>query len=337
MPRAVENPPNPWHGTHVEYLDAPPPARLEVFEDHARSILARNDSPDIPFRWSLNPYRGCMHACAYCYARPSHQHLGFGAGTDFDRKIVVKRDAPALLREAFAKRSWVGEAVMFSGNTDCYQPLEASYGLTRACLEVCAEHRNPVCVITKSALVRRDADVLAKLARESRARVIFSVPFARDEDALKIEPWAARVSRRFEAMRALSDAGVPVGVSVSPVIPGLNDHDIAEVLERAAAAGASSAFMIALRLPGEVREVFQARLAEAFPDRAARVMSQLVDIRRGRTDEARFGARMRGEGARWEIVRQLFHTTARRLGLDGPSEIEAPGAFKRPSAQGELF
>lgn len=337
MPRAISNPPNPWHGTHVEYLDEPPPARLEVYEDHARTILARNDSPDIPFRWSLNPYRGCMHACAYCYARPSHQHLGFGAGTDFDRKIVVKRDAAALLREAFAKRSWVGEAVMFSGNTDCYQPLEASYGLTRACLEVCAEHRNPVCVITKSALVRRDADLLARLARESRATVILSIPFARDDDALKLEPWAARVSRRFEAMRALADAGVPVGVSVSPVIPGLNDHDIAEILERASDAGASTAFMIALRLPGEVREVFQSRLEAAFPDRAARVMSQLVDIRRGRADESRFGARMRGEGARWEIVRQLFHTTARRLGLDGPSEIEAPGAFRRPSVQGELF
>ena len=211
LPRPVDNPPNPWSSTHVEYLDEPPPARLEVFHDHARSILARNDSPDIPFRWSLNPYRGCMHACAYCYARPSHQHLGFGAGTDFDRKIVVKVNAPELLAEAFAKPSWQGELIAFSGNTDCYQPLEASYALTRACLEVCADYRNPVGVITKSALVRRDADVLARIARDSRARAMLSIPFARDEDALKIEPWAARVSRRFEALRALSDAGVPTG------------------------------------------------------------------------------------------------------------------------------
>lgn len=337
MPRPVDNPPNPWLGTHVEYLDAPPDARLEVFVDHARTILSHNDAPDVPYRWSLNPYRGCMHACAYCYARPSHQHLGFGAGTDFDRKIVVKPDAAALLREAFSKRSWVGEAVMFSGNTDCYQPLEASYRLTRACLEVCAEHRNPVGVITKSALVRRDIDVLAGLARVSAARVMFSIPFARDEDALRIEPWAARVSRRFEAMRALSDAGVSTGVSVSPVIPGLNDHDIPEVLERARAAGASAAFMIPLRLPAEVGEVFEARLREAFPSRAARVMSQLVDIRRGRLDERRVGLRMRGTGPRWEIVRQLFHAHARRLGLDGAGEVEAPGRFRRPSAQGELF
>lgn len=337
MPRPIANPPNPWSATHVEYLGEAPAARLEVFEDRSRTILSRNDSPDIPFRWSLNPYRGCIHACAYCYARPSHQHLGFGAGTDFDRKIVVKRDAAALLREAFTKRSWLGDAVMFSGNTDCYQPIEASYALTRACLEVCAEHRNPVCVLTKSALVRRDADLLARLARESRARVILSIPFARDEDALKIEPWAAKVSRRFEAMRALCDAGVPVGVSVSPVIPGLNDHDIAEILERAKQAGASSAFMIALRLPGEVHEVFRARLEEAFPDRAARVMSQLVDIRRGRTGERVFGARMRGQGPRWEIVRQLFHATVRRLELQADPEIEAPGAFRRPSAQGSLF
>ena len=259
MPRPVDNPPNPWISTHVEYLDAPPPARLEVFEDHARSILARNESPDIPFRWSVNPYRGCTHACAYCYARPSHQHLGFGAGTDFDRKIVVKRDAPALLAEAFARRAWMGETVMFSGNTDCYQALEASYALTRGCLEVCAAHRNPVCVITKSALVCRDVDLLARLVRESRARVFLSIPFARDEDGLKIEPWASKVSRRFEAMRRLSDAGVPTGVSISPVIPGLSDQDVPEILTRAHEAGARSAFMIALRLPGEVQGIFRAR------------------------------------------------------------------------------
>lgn len=321
----------------MEYLDEAPPARLEVFEERARSILSGNDSPDIPFRWSLNPYRGCTHACAYCYARPSHQYLGFGAGTDFDRKIVVKTNAAALLRDAFAKRSWVGEAVMFSGNTDCYQALEASYAITRACLTVCAEHRNPVCVITKSALVRRDADLLARLARESRARVYLSIPFARDEDAMKIEPWAARVSRRFEALRALSDAGVPTGVSVSPVIPGLNDHDVPEVLERARDAGATSAFMIALRLPGEVDEVFRARLESEFPDRARRVISQLVDIRRGRTDERAFGARMRGEGARWEIVRQLFHATVKRLGMNHEEPVEGPSAFRRPTAQGSLF
>jgi DNA repair photolyase len=337
VPRPVDNPPNPWSSTHVEYLDEPPPARLEVFHDHARSIIARNDSPDIPFRWSLNPYRGCMHACAYCYARPSHQHLGFGAGTDFDRKIVVKPDAPALLREAFDKRSWLGEAIMLSGNTDCYQPLEASYALTRACLEVCADYRNPVGVITKSALVRRDADVLARIARDSVARVMLSIPFARDEDALKIEPWAARVSRRFEALRALSDAGVPTGVSLSPIIPGLNDHDIPELLERARDAGATTAFMIALRLPGEVGPIFEARLREAFPDRAARVMSQLIDIRPNRLDERAFGARMRGEGPRWEIVRQLFHAHARRLGFEPRPAIEAPGCFRRPSPQGELF
>lgn len=335
--RPVSNPPNPWHGTHVEYLDEAPPARLEVFEERAKSILSGNDASDIPFRWSLNPYRGCTHACAYCYARPSHQYLGFGAGTDFDRKIVVKTNAAALLREAFSKRSWVGEGIMFSGNTDCYQSLEASYALTRACLAVCAEHRNPVSIITKSALVRRDADLLATLARESRARVFFSIPFARDEDGLKLEPWASKVSRRFEAMRALSDAGVPTGVSVSPVIPGLNDHDLPEVLERARDAGATSAFMIPLRLPGEVDEVFRARLDAAYPDRAKRVISQLVDIRRGKLDGGGVGARMRGQGARWEIVRQLFHATVRRLGMNQDDRQEGPSAFRRPTVQGSLF
>ncbi|TDJ70084.1 MAG: radical SAM protein, partial [Planctomycetota bacterium] len=180
MPRLVSNPPNPWATRHVEWLEAPPPVQVEVYEECAKSILARNDSPDVPFRFSLNPYRGCQHACAYCYARPTHQYLGFGAGTDFDSKIVVKTNAAELLRRALAKRSWRREWIAFSGVTDCYQPLEASYGITRACLEVCREFRNPVGIITKSALVRRDVDVLLALDRVADVQVILSIPFADD-------------------------------------------------------------------------------------------------------------------------------------------------------------
>ena len=175
MPRRVSNPPNPWASTHVEWLDEPPPVELEVFEEQARSIVAANDSPDVPFRFSVNPYRGCQHACAYCYARPTHQYLGFGAGTDFDARIVVKRNAPALLRRELARKPLRGEWLAFSGVTDPYQPLEASYGLTRACLEECLAARVPVGVVTKGALVRRDADLLSRLARDAGARVFLSL------------------------------------------------------------------------------------------------------------------------------------------------------------------
>ncbi len=336
MARPVENPPNPWHSTHIEWDGEAPDAKLEVFEETARSILSENDSPDIPHRWSLNPYRGCMHACFYCYARPSHQHLGFGAGTDFDRKIVVKVNAPRLLREAFERRSWTGDTVMFSGNTDCYQPLEGSYSLTRACLEVCAEHRNPVAIVTKGMLVRRDVDVLARLARDGCAVVIVSIPYADDATRKRVEPWASSVEQRFETLRVLSDAGVPTGVMVAPVIPGLNDDDIAEVLTRAHAAGARRAAMQLVRLPAEVMEVFDARMREAFPDRVRRIDSALLQVRRGKRTDHAFGERMKGSGARWEIIRQLFDTTCKRLGMN-ESDPAPRKPFRRPRAQLGLF
>src|SRR5262245_46686355 len=188
--RPVSNPPNPWSSTHVEWLEEPPAAELEVFEEEAKSVLTENDSPDVGFRYGVNPYRGCFHACAYCYARPSHQYLGFGAGTDFDRRIVVKVNAPQVLARELARPSWRGELIAFSGNTDCYQPLEASYGLTRKCLEVCLERRNPVHVITKGALVRRDLDVLAQLERRAEVGVSITIPFLDETTARRIEPGA---------------------------------------------------------------------------------------------------------------------------------------------------
>src|SRR4051812_38595062 len=201
MPRPVANPPNPWASTHVEWLEEPPAATLQIFEEEARSVLSENESPDIPFRFSLNPYRGCLHACAYCYARPSHQYWGFGAGTDFDRKIVVKKNAPEVLRRELLRPSWTGGTLVFSGNTDCYQPVEASYELTRRCLEVCLEFQNPVGIITKSLLIRRDVELLGELARRARAHVTVSIAFADDETSRKIEPYAGRPSKRFEVIR----------------------------------------------------------------------------------------------------------------------------------------
>jgi DNA repair photolyase len=335
--RPVDNPPNRWHATHVAWDEGEAPlAALEVFEERAKSILTENDSPDIPVRWGLNPYRGCSHACAYCFARPTHQYLGFGAGTDFDRKIVVKLNAAALLREAFERPSWRGETVMLSGNTDCYQALEGRYKITRACLEVFAAYRNPVGVITKGILVRRDVDLLAELARHGAAHVYVSIPFFDDAIRRKVEPLASPVAQRFETLRVLTAAGVPCGVSVSPIIPGLNDGDVAKVIEAAHAAGARRAFMTPLRLPGETMTVYDARMAEAFPDRVKRMDSALVQVRRGKRNETAFGARMTGDGARWEIVRQLFHATCKRLGMNAPEE-DGPTPFLRPWTQGKLF
>jgi DNA repair photolyase len=324
----------------VEWIGEPPNAALSVFEEDARSMLSENQSPDLPFRFSVNPYRGCMHACAYCYARPSHQYLGWGAGTDFDRKIVVKRNAPEVLRAELMKPSWEGDTIVFSGITDCYQPLEASYGLTRRCLEVCLDFQNPVTITTKGALVRRDADVLGDLARRARATVFVSIPFASDDTARAIEPYASRASHRFDAIRALSEAGVTTGIAVAPVIPGLTDSSIPELLSRAREAGASRAFMVLLRLPREVLPVFDERLEKALPERVEKVRRAIREVRGGEMNASSFGERFRGKGARWDMIEGLFDATCRRLGMNSTrliEEEEKTSTFRRPSRQGTLF
>ncbi len=300
---------------------------IEVYEEEAKSIIASNDSPDVGFDHSVNPYRGCQHACAYCYARPTHQYLGLGAGTDFDAKIVVKRNAPELLRRELAAPRWSKgrTTIAFSGVTDCYQPLEASYGLTLRCLEICNEFRHPIAVITKGALVRRDTQLLAKMNRRGGAHVSLSIPFASDEDARRIEPFASSASTRFKTLRSLAEAGVPVGVGIAPLIPGLNDSQIPEILERAREAGATSAFLVLLRLPAEVLPVFEERLRAGYPDRAEKVLHALRDMRGGALYRSEFGTRMRGEGPRWQAVHQLFRIHCRRLGLNHDrSETESP-------------
>jgi DNA repair photolyase len=339
MPRRVSNPPNPWDSVHAEWLGEPPEATLEIYEEEARSIIASNDSPDVGFEFSVNPYRGCFHACSYCFARPTHQYLGFGAGTDFERKIVVKTNAPERLRQELSRKSWKGETLVFSGVTDCYQPLEAVYGLTRRCLEICLEFRNPVGLITKGALIRRDADVLAALARDADVSVHFSIPFADERTARLIEPNVASPSQRFEAMEVLARAGVRTGVAIAPVIPGLNDCDLTKLLERARDAGARQAFLILLRLPAEVLPVFQERLQEAFPDRAARIWSAIRQVRGGPLYDSRWHARQEGRGPRWEIIENLFEVECRRLGLNETHEPKLPRAstFRRPTRQGTLF
>jgi DNA repair photolyase len=325
----ISNPPNPWATTEVEYLEAPPPdVKLEVYEDHARSILAKNDSPDVGFDYSVNPYRGCMHACAYCYARPSHEYLSFGAGTDFDRRIVVKPRAAELLRAAFAKKSWRKELVVFSGVTDCYQPLEASLRLTRGCLEVCADVGNPVGVITKAPLVERDVDLFQTLGRVASAHVTVSIPIWDVERARAIEPYVATPQRRVRVIETLARAGISVGVNVAPIIPGLNDQDIPQILQAARDAGATHAGSVLLRLPGSVKAVFEERLRAALPLSAERVLHRIRETRGGQLYDARFGARGRGEGPYAAAIQTLFRTTARRLGLrtHGMASLDEHGA-----------
>jgi DNA repair photolyase len=331
----LSNPRNRFERFRVEYAEEAPEAPLELYDDLSQSILSENESPDLGFRFSLNPYRGCLHGCAYCYARPTHEYLGFGAGSDFERKLVVKRRAPELLRERFDKKSWQGELIVFSGNTDCYQPIEQKLELTRGCLEVCAEYRNPVHVITKSALVERDLELLVRLASESGAGVTLSIPFLDADVARAMEPYAPPPRRRIEAVRRLSEAGLRVGVNIAPVIPGLNDREVVPILEAVRAAGAKTAGMVPLRLPGSAAEVFTERLRAAFPLAADKILTRIREMRGGELNDGRFGQRMRGSGKYIDSVHDLFDVTTRRLGFEQREITPDASRFRRPS-RGQL-
>jgi DNA repair photolyase len=326
----LQNPINGWERAHVEYEPGEAPETgLEIYEDNTQNILSTNDSPDISFRYSVNPYRGCAHGCAYCYARPSHEYLGFGSGTDFERRIVIKPRAPELLKAAFDKRSWQGELLVFSGITDCYQPIEARYELTRRCLEVCRDYQNPVHIITKGTLVERDIDVLRELHARASVGVSVSVTFWDAEVARIIEPYVPAPRRRIETIRRLSEAGIPVVVHVAPVIAGLSDRDMLPILKAAREAGARSAMMMPVRLPGSVAEVFEKRLREALPLRADRVLSHIREMRGGKLNDPRFGSRQRGEGKYVEAIHQSFEAACRRLGYIDSAEPRRD-TFRRP-------
>jgi DNA repair photolyase len=325
----LANPVHRWQREHVEYEPGEAPeVGLEVYEDQTQEILSTNDSPDLSFRYSVNPYRGCAHGCVYCYARPSHEYLGFGSGTDFERRLVIKPRAPELLAEAFEKKSWRGELLVLSGNTDCYQPIEARYELTRRCLEVCRDYRNPVHIITKGTLVERDIDVLKELHAVASVGISVSVTFWDSEVARVIEPYAPTPRRRIETIARLTAAGLPVIVHVAPVIVGLSDRDMIPILEAAREAGAISAMMMPVRLPGSVAELFETRLREALPLRAERVLSRIREMRGGKLNDPRFGMRQRGEGRYAEALQQSFEATSRRLGFGAFPEPKS-GTFRR--------
>lgn len=331
----LANPASRFDATRVEYeAEFNPEQELELFADQGTGIVSRNDSPDVPFSCSVNPYRGCAHGCAYCYARPSHEYWGFGAGTDFERKLMVKHNAPELLRAVFDKKSWTGEQLVFSGNTDCYQPIERKFELTRRCLQVCLEYRNPAFIITKSALVERDIDVLTQLHESAFLGVAISIPFWNADVARAVEPYAPTPQRRVEAIRKLSAAGITVGVFVSPMIPGLADSDIIPILEAAREAGACAAYSGMVRLPGAVKQVFVERIQAAFPDRAGKIISRIREMRNGDLDDSNFFTRHRGSGTYIETVQQVFAATRARLGFgDFPSV--PPSTFRRPPKSGD--
>jgi DNA repair photolyase len=340
---AAANPPNRFELLHYEPdPEGPPPepGRPDTvfYRDQPRSVLAYNDSPDVGFSVSVNPYRGCENGCIYCYARPTHEYLGFSAGLDFETKILVKEDAPDLLRRELASPRWQPQPVGLSGVTDPYQPVERRLGLTRRCLEVLAEFRNPVCVITKSHLVTRDRDLLAELARHDAAAVFVSVTTLEAGLAGVMEPRATRPQGRLEAISELAAAGVPVGVLTAPVIPGLNDHEMPAILDAAARAGARFAGYVVLRLPYGVGPLFEDWLEHHFPQRKQRVLARLRELRGGRLNDSRFGARMRGEGPLAESIRDFFRLCRTRVGLDRGGWALSAAAFRRPGlTQGLLF
>jgi len=305
------------------------------YRDTSRSILAENDSPDIDFRFSLNPYRGCEHGCIYCYARPSHEYLSLSAGLDFERRILVKPDAAELLRRTFLSPRWQPQTVALSGNTDCYQPVEHRLQLTRRCLEVFSEFVNPVSITTKSALVTRDIDLLCDLASHGAAHVVLSITSLDGALARRMEPRAAQPERRLEAVQSLSVACIPTGILIAPVIPGLNDEEIPRILAAAAAAGARSASWTLVRLPQPVDLLFTDWLAEHFPERRERVLGRIRACRDGRLSDTCFGRRLRGQGVYAEHIDALFNAAARRHGLDQPLPPLNAEAFHRPPRPGE--
>jgi DNA repair photolyase len=330
--RPESNPHNRFESTRVEWEDGVElPQAMRIHEETAKSIVSENDSPDIPFRYSVNPYRGCAHACAYCYARPSHEYLGLGAGTDFETQIFAKVNAAALLRKKLSSPKWDREPLTFSGVTDCYQPAEAKLKLTRACLEVCAEFATPVSLITKSTLVLRDTDVLQAVGAAGGVGVVFSIPFLDASVAKAIEPFAPPPEQRFRAMERLSAAGIRTGLSIGPVIPGLNDSDIPKLLARAKECGAGFAFYVMLRLPGSVREVFLDNMRKNFPDRVGKIEHHIRDVREGELYRSDFRQRMSGSGKMAEMVEQLFSVHARKLGLISTERVELRGALTKPA------
>lgn len=340
---ASDNPGNRFEEDYLDYdLDEEtgqkPSQKTKFIREDAKKILSKNKSPDIPFTYGLNPYRGCEHGCIYCYARPTHEFLGFSAGLDFESRIMVKYDAPKKLRSKFASRSWKPAPIMLSGVTDAFQPIERKLKITRGCLGVFAEARNPVSIITKNYLVTRDIDYLQELAEYKAVHVTLSVTTLDRDLARVMEPRTSQPHRRLQAIEKLSEAGIPVGVNVAPIIPGLTDHESVDILKAAREAGATHAGYTIVRLPYGVKDLFQDWLEEHFPDRKRKVLNRIKNLKGGQLNKGEFGERFKGEGAFYEQIRELFAIQTERLGFNKHRTSLSTEHFRRPQAgQMNLF
>lgn len=330
-----ENPPNRFeklvYVRDPESIDPEEPSpKTQFLRDVSKSLISYNDSPDVGFEASINPYRGCEHGCIYCYARPYHEYLGFSSGLDFETKILVKENAPKLLSDELASKRWQPKVLAISGVTDPYQPIERKLQLTRQCLDVLAEFRNPVIIITKNQLVARDVDLLKELASFDAAAVCLSVTTLDAELARVMEPRTSTPANRLEAIQTLAEAGVPVRVLVAPIIPGLTDHETPSIIKAAAKAGASHAGYVVVRLPHSVGELFEGWLEEHFPDRKKKVLNRIREMRGGKLNDPNFGSRMKGEGVFADQIKSMFKLACRKSGIEGGGMELSVSAFRRP-------
>ncbi len=346
---AQANLPNRFEKLHIEYL--PPEGSQDnenefydsqittvFFKDYSKSVVTKNDSPDLYFDYSFNPYRGCEHGCIYCYARPSHEYLGFSSGIDFETKIMVKENSPALLEEFFNKKNYKPEIIMFSGNTDCYQPIERKLQLTRKCLEVCLKFGNPVSIITKNFLVVRDIDIITELAKKNLVSVMLTITSLDKDLTSKMEPRTSTPERRLKAIEEIAKNKIPVGVMIAPVIPGLNDEEIPEIVREGAICGAVFAGYTILRLPYSVKDLFIDWLNREFPDRVNKILNRIKDIRGGKLNENEFRKRFKGEGEFAEAIRNLFIISCRKNNINLKKIELTTEHFKKPSVhQLDLF
>lgn len=332
---AAKNPKNRFLDTSLEYdvdeetgqLERPKTQRLR---DHTQNIISRNNSPDLGFEVSVNPYRGCEHGCVYCYARPTHEFLGMSAGLDFESKIVVKYDAPNLLRKALADKKWKPQPLIMSGVTDPYQPMEKELRITRGCIEVLAESNHPLVIITKNYQVTRDIDLLSKLAKIGAVRVVLSITSLNKDITATMEPRTSRPQKRLQAVRELTEAGIPVHVNIAPMIPGLTDDEIVPIMEASAEAGAKSVSCIIVRLPYGVKDLFVKWLEDHHPDRKQKVINKIKSLKDGKLNRSEFGERFRGEGPYADQIKQLVAIHSRRLGLNREQPPLNTSHFRRP-------
>ena len=328
--------------TDVDVVDEDPDAEekprrpTQYFDDNTKTIIAHNQSPDVGFETSINPYRGCEHGCIYCFARPTHEYLGFSAGLDFESRIMVKRDAPRLLEAELSSPKWKPQLLMMSGVTDCYQPIERKLKITRGCLEVLAKFRNPVGILTKNRLVTRDIDILSELAKHRAVVVNLSVTSLDVTLQQILEPRTSAPNARLDAVAQLRAAGIPVGVMVAPVIPGINDHEIPTIVEACGKAGAQFAGHVLLRLPWAVAPLFEHWLEEHFPERKAKVLDRVRAFRGGKLYDSRWRKRQIGEGIFAEQISNLFDVACRRAGMNERPKLST-SAFRRPNEQLHLL